>query len=91
MSVGVAINWCHVVKIHSNAPSRQRQCFERHSSTIRCVDGKDRHVVCIFRSRRTDHSDAEYEEWSARMDRLVAAIPGTSVTPVSATRRPDEE
>lgn len=36
----------------------------------------DRHAVCIFRSGRTDHSDAEYEEWSARMDRLVAAAPG---------------
>lgn len=36
----------------------------------------DRHVVCIFRSRRTHHSDAEYEEWSARMDRLVAVTPG---------------
>lgn len=34
------------------------------------------HVVCIFRSRRTDHSDEEYEKWSERMDHLVRAAPG---------------
>jgi heme-degrading monooxygenase HmoA len=36
----------------------------------------DPHVVCIFRSVRTDHSAREYEEWSNRMDRLVATMPG---------------
>ena len=36
----------------------------------------DTHVVCIFRSVRTDHSTAEYEEWSNRMDQLVATMPG---------------
>jgi len=36
----------------------------------------DPHVVCIFRSVRTDHSADEYEEWSGRIDRLVAAMPG---------------
>jgi heme-degrading monooxygenase HmoA len=34
------------------------------------------HVVCIFRSVRTDHSDHEYEEWAKRMDELVATMPG---------------
>ena len=34
------------------------------------------HVVCIFRSLRTDHSGDEYEEWSKRMDHLVATMPG---------------
>ncbi|HUZ40069.1 MAG TPA: antibiotic biosynthesis monooxygenase [Acidimicrobiales bacterium] len=34
------------------------------------------HVVCIFRSQRTDHSDKEYEEWSERMDHLVRSAPG---------------
>jgi heme-degrading monooxygenase HmoA len=34
------------------------------------------HVVCIFRSIRTDHSTKEYEEWSNRMDDLVATMPG---------------
>jgi heme-degrading monooxygenase HmoA len=34
------------------------------------------HVVGIFRSTRTDHSDDQYEEWSGRMDRLVATMPG---------------
>ncbi len=36
----------------------------------------DRPVVCIFRSTRTDHSSVDYHEWSERMDRLVATIPG---------------
>jgi heme-degrading monooxygenase HmoA len=36
----------------------------------------DSHVVCIFRSVRTDHSTSEYEEWSRRMDELVATMPG---------------
>jgi heme-degrading monooxygenase HmoA len=36
----------------------------------------DPHVVCIFRSVRTDHSAPEYEEWSGRMDRLVVTMPG---------------
>jgi heme-degrading monooxygenase HmoA len=36
----------------------------------------DPHVVCIFRSVRTDHSASEYEEWSNRMDQLVATMPG---------------
>lgn len=34
------------------------------------------HVICIFRSTRTDHSNPEYQEWSDRMDRLVATMPG---------------
>jgi heme-degrading monooxygenase HmoA len=34
------------------------------------------HVVCIFRSVRTDHSADEYEAWSAKIDRLVATMPG---------------
>ena len=34
------------------------------------------HVVCIFRSVRTDHSTKEYEEWSNRMDDLVVTMPG---------------
>jgi heme-degrading monooxygenase HmoA len=34
------------------------------------------HVVCIFRSLRTDHSEESYGEWSDRMDELVAAMPG---------------
>jgi heme-degrading monooxygenase HmoA len=38
--------------------------------------GADPHVVCIFRSTRTDHSSAEYEEWSNRMDQLVVTMPG---------------
>jgi heme-degrading monooxygenase HmoA len=36
----------------------------------------DSHVVCIFRSLRTDHSAKDYEEWSNRMDRMVATMPG---------------
>jgi heme-degrading monooxygenase HmoA len=36
----------------------------------------DPHVVCIFRSTRTDHSTADYEEWSKQMDRLVVTMPG---------------
>jgi heme-degrading monooxygenase HmoA len=36
----------------------------------------DSHVVCIFRSVRTDHSTTEYEEWSTRMDELVVTMPG---------------
>lgn len=36
----------------------------------------DPHVVCIFRSVRTDHSANEYQEWSIRMDELVATMPG---------------
>jgi len=36
----------------------------------------DPHVVCIFRSTRTDHSVNEYEAWSDRMDRLVVTMPG---------------
>ena len=36
----------------------------------------DPHVVCIFRSVRTDHSSPEYEEWSLRMDQLVTTMPG---------------
>jgi heme-degrading monooxygenase HmoA len=36
----------------------------------------DPHVVCIFRSVRTDHSADQYEEWSGRIDRLVATMPG---------------
>jgi len=36
----------------------------------------DPHVVCIFRSVRTDHSADQYEEWSARIDHLVATMPG---------------
>jgi heme-degrading monooxygenase HmoA len=34
------------------------------------------HVVCIFRSTRTEHSDDEYEAWSDRMDQMVATMPG---------------
>ncbi len=34
------------------------------------------HVICIFRSLRTDHSDEEYKEWSQRMDHLVRTTPG---------------
>jgi heme-degrading monooxygenase HmoA len=34
------------------------------------------HVVGIFRSTRTDHANDEYEEWSRRMDALVATMPG---------------
>jgi heme-degrading monooxygenase HmoA len=34
------------------------------------------HVVCIFRSVRTDHSTTEYEQWSNRMDDLVVTMPG---------------
>ena len=33
-------------------------------------------IVCIFRSTRTDHADAEYEEWSGRIEALVANAPG---------------
>ena len=48
------------------------------------------HVVCIFRSVRTDHSEATYGEWSDRMDELVAAMPGyishTSVRDVATGR-----
>jgi heme-degrading monooxygenase HmoA len=36
----------------------------------------DPHVVCIFRSVRTGHSADQYEEWSGRIDRLVAMMPG---------------
>ena len=36
----------------------------------------DSHVVCIFRSVRTDHDDDDYEEWSQRMNRLVATMTG---------------
>jgi heme-degrading monooxygenase HmoA len=36
----------------------------------------DPHVVCIFRSVRTGHSDENYEAWSQRMDALVATVPG---------------
>jgi heme-degrading monooxygenase HmoA len=36
----------------------------------------DSRVVCIFRSIRTDHSTSEYEDWSNRMDQLVASMPG---------------
>ncbi len=38
--------------------------------------GSEPRVVCIFRSTRTDRSGDEYEEWSNRMDRLVATMPG---------------
>jgi heme-degrading monooxygenase HmoA len=34
------------------------------------------HVLCVFRSVRTDHSAREYEQWSNRMDELVATMPG---------------
>lgn len=34
------------------------------------------HVVCIFRSQRTDDSNEEYEGWSERMDQLVRTVPG---------------
>ncbi|MGB8195940.1 MAG: antibiotic biosynthesis monooxygenase [Acidimicrobiales bacterium] len=34
------------------------------------------HVVCIFRSVRSDRSEAAYAQWSDRMDELVAAMPG---------------
>ena len=34
------------------------------------------HVVCIFRSLRTDHSEETYGEWSDRMDELVVTMPG---------------
>jgi len=36
----------------------------------------DPHVVCIFRSTRTDHSANQYEAWSGQMDRLVVTMPG---------------
>jgi heme-degrading monooxygenase HmoA len=36
----------------------------------------DSHVVCIFRSTRTDHSEKEYEAWSGKMDNLVVTMPG---------------
>jgi len=36
----------------------------------------DHHVVCIFRSTRTDHSSADYAEWSERLDQLVVTVPG---------------
>ena len=36
----------------------------------------DPHVVCIFRSVRTDQSADQYEVWSDRIDRLVATMPG---------------
>jgi heme-degrading monooxygenase HmoA len=38
--------------------------------------GSDPHVVCIFRSGRTDRSADQYEEWSNRIDLLVATMPG---------------
>lgn len=34
------------------------------------------HVVCIFRSTRSNASSAEYDDWSKRMDQLVATMPG---------------
>lgn len=34
------------------------------------------HVVCIFRSTRTNHSATEYAEWSERLDHLVVMMPG---------------
>ena len=33
-------------------------------------------IACIFRSTRTEHAEADYQEWSARIERLVAAAPG---------------
>ena len=35
-----------------------------------------RPVACIFRSKRTGHSEDEYEIWSHEMDQLVRAMPG---------------
>ena len=37
---------------------------------------EESHVVCIFRSLRTDHSEESYGQWSERMDELVATMPG---------------
>jgi heme-degrading monooxygenase HmoA len=34
------------------------------------------HVACIFRSTRSNDHSAQYDEWSERMDQLVAATPG---------------
>jgi len=36
----------------------------------------DPHVVCIFRSVRTDHSADQYAQWSERIDQLVTTTPG---------------
>ena len=33
-------------------------------------------IACIFRSTRTDHAEAEYREWSDRIERLVTVAPG---------------
>ena len=33
-------------------------------------------IACIFRSTRTDHSEADYRAWSARIEHLVGATPG---------------
>jgi heme-degrading monooxygenase HmoA len=38
--------------------------------------GEEPHVACIFRSTRKSDSTIEYAEWSERMDRLVATMPG---------------
>jgi heme-degrading monooxygenase HmoA len=38
--------------------------------------GTGPHVVCIFRSVRTEQSEAQYAQWSDRMDELVATMPG---------------
>ena len=33
-------------------------------------------VACIFRSKRTSHSEEEYQIWSQEMDELVREMPG---------------
>ena len=33
-------------------------------------------VACIFRSTRTKDCDAEYRDWSAKIDAIVVATPG---------------
>ena len=33
-------------------------------------------IACIFRSTRTDHDEADYQAWSARIELLVASAPG---------------
>ena len=33
-------------------------------------------VACIFRSKRTSHSEDEYQIWSHEMDELVRQMPG---------------
>jgi heme-degrading monooxygenase HmoA len=33
-------------------------------------------IACIFRSTRTDHSEADYQAWSERMEHLVVTTPG---------------